>query len=227
MKGKSVFSVIDLKDGFHLLNLHPEHTKYFAFATPDGQFEYNKLPFGYCEASEEFQKRLNQVLQSLIRSNKVCVYMDDILIYSESVEENLEIIKQVLVLLKQYQLKINYKKSCFLKTTIEYLGYIISPSGITLSSRHIDAVKNFPQPRKVVEVQRFLGFTNYFRKFIKNYALKAKPLQNLLRKTVNFKFYNDCIESFELLKKELTASPILQLYNPLAETELHTDASSF
>lgn len=129
--------------------------------------------------------------------------MDDILVHSETVEENLETVKQVLTLLKQYQLQVNYKKSRFLKITIEYFGYTVSPSGITISQHHSDAVTKFPQPRKIVEVQCFL--TNYFRKFIQNYALKAKLLQNLLRKTTEFKFDSNCIQAFELLKNELTA----------------------
>lgn len=108
---------------------------------------------------------------------------------------------------------------------IEYLGYMVSPSGITLSARHTEAVKKFPRLKKLVEIQRFLGLCNYFRKFIQNYAIKAKPLQNLLRKSTIF-FYKDCIEAFENLKQELTSFPVLRLYNPQLETELHTDASS-
>lgn len=89
---KRVFTLLDLKDGFHLITIHPESTKYFAFATPDGQFEYLRLPFEYSEAPAEFQKRINYILQSLIRIDKVLVYMDDILIPSTTVEENLEIL---------------------------------------------------------------------------------------------------------------------------------------
>lgn len=152
--------------------------------------------------------------------------MNDILIHTDTVQENLEITKQVLTLLKKYQLHVNYKKSKFLRKSIEYLGYIISPQGITLSQRHIDAVRNFPQPSKVVEVQRFIGLTNYFRKFIQDYAVKAKPLYSLLRKNVAFNFDDNCKRAFELLKKELTKSPTLRLYNPTAEIELHTDASA-
>lgn len=228
LEGKSVFTLIDLKDGFHQLKITPAHTKYFSFGTPDGQFEYLKLPFGYCKAPKEFQKRLNQILQPLIRADQICVYMDDILIHSDSVsvEENLEVTRKVLMLLKQYEMQINYKKSCFLRKEIEYLGYVITSAGFTLSPRHIESVRDFPQPRGVVELQRFLGLTNCFRKFIENYAVKARPLQNLLHKNVAFVFDGKCVEAFELLKRELIAEPVLHLYNRTAETELHTDASS-
>jgi len=177
LSSKSVFSLLDLKDGFHHIKIHPEHTKYFAFATPDLQFEYLRLPFGFSEAPAEFQKRIVQILQPLIREDKVIVYIDDILIPSITVEENLNTLKEMLLLLKRYELQLNYEKCGFLKT-IEYLGYIISPSGMTLSTRNVKAVENFPQSKKIVEVQRFLGLTNYFRKFIENYAVKAKPLND-------------------------------------------------
>lgn len=132
----------------------------------------------------------------------------------------------MLLLRKRFQFQINFKKCHFLKTRVEYLGYILSPSEITLSQRHTDAVRNFPKLNKVLEVQRFLGLANYFCKFIQNFASKAKPLQNLLRKSVDFKFDDACNRAFELLKKELTSFPVLCLYNPYSETELHTDASS-
>lgn len=200
--------------------------KYFSFATPIGQFEYTRLPFGFCEAPAEFQKRINFILRQLIREDKVLVYMDNILIASETIEENLSILKETMILLKKYEFMINFEKCHFLKNSMEYLGYMLSLSGITLSERHVEAIKHFPIPTKVVKLQRFLGLTNYFRKFIQDYALKAKPLHNLLKKTKNFIFDEDCIRAFNLLKSELISYPVLRLYNPISETELHTDAST-
>ncbi|KMQ91352.1 hypothetical protein RF55_8798 [Lasius niger] len=182
LSNKSVFTLLDLKDRFHHIKIYPEHTKYFSFATPDDQFEYARLPFDYCESPAEFQSRLIQILQSLIREDKIIVYIDDILILSSSTKDNLMVLKQVMLLLKRHDFQLNFNKCLFLRETIEYSGYIISPSGITLSSRHIEAVRNFPLPKKV-EIQRFLGLTNYFRKFIKNYASKVKPLTDLLKKS--------------------------------------------
>lgn len=113
-----------------------------------------------------------------------------------------------------------------MKTSIEYLGYNITPKGITLNSQHVDAILQYPQPRKVVELQRFLGLANYFRRFIQNFAAIAKPLHSLLKKDVNFKFNDECVIAFNKLKELLTSHPILTLYNPNLPTELHTDASS-
>lgn len=119
----------------------------------------------------------------------------------------------------------NYNKCSFLRLTIEYLGYILFPSGITLSTKHTQAVADFPIPKKVIELQRFLGLTNYFRRFIKDYSIKAKPLHNLLRKDTKFIFNEVCLSAFDTLKKELISYPVLRLYNPSFATELHTDAS--
>jgi len=212
LSDKSVFTLLDMKDGFHQISVHPEHTKYFSFATPDGQFEYVKLPFGYSEAPAEFQKRIVQILQSFIREDKVLVYIDDILA-SNSVEENLETLKQVLLMLKRYGFEFNYRKCSFLKKRIEYLGYIISCGQITLSDRHTNAIKNFPRPENIHQVQQFLGLANYFGKFIPSDTIKAKPLYNLLRKSVDFVFDADCIDAFNTLKDELTSHPVLRLYN--------------
>jgi len=223
---KSVFTLLDLKDGFHHLKIYPEHTKYFAFATPDGQYEYLRLPFGFCEAPAEFQRRITQVLQPLSNEDKVIVYIDDILIPSKTIEDNLETLRQTLLILKSHGFELNMEKCSFLKKSIEYLGYVIASSGITLSQRHVDAIEKFRTPTRVVELQRFLGLTNYFRKFIPDYASIAKPLHNLLRKSVPYNFDIRCEQAFSQLKKRLMSFPVLQIYNPLFETQLHTDASS-
>lgn len=223
---KRVFTVLDLKDGFHQIKVHTDDSKYFSFATPEGQYEYIRLPFGFCESPAEFQKRLVNILQPLIRQNKVIVYIDDIMIASETVDENLKILKETLIILKQYGIELNLNKCQFLRKKVEYLEYIISEDRITLSSRHTEAIRDFPQPENGLEVQRFLGLTNYFRKFIKNYAEIARPLYNLLKKTSSFIFDNNCVEALISLKKQLVSYPVLRLYNPKAETELHTDASA-
>ncbi|XP_025268228.1 uncharacterized protein LOC105254772 [Camponotus floridanus] len=101
LSDRSIFTLLDLKDGFYNIKLHPDVTKYFAFATPDGQFEYTRLPFGYCEAPAEFQKRLIQILRPLIKDDKIIVYIDDILIPSFSIAENLSTLKLVLIELKR------------------------------------------------------------------------------------------------------------------------------
>jgi len=116
------------------------------------------------------------ILNFFIRQGKVIVYIDDILIPSSTIQDNLNILKEVLIELKRYNFQLNLQKCSFLKTIIEYLGYIISPKGITFSSRHTEAVVRLPQPKKILELQRFLNFTDYYRKFVKHYASISKPI---------------------------------------------------
>jgi len=223
---KSVFTLLDLKDGFHQISVHPDDTEYFAFATPDGHFEYTRLPFGYCDSPAEFQKRIVQILQPFIRNDKVIVYIDDILIAIETVQENLEVLRHVLKTIKAYDLELNFNKCQFLKRKIEYLGYVLQNNSVQISAKHTEAISKFPQPRNVTEVQRFLGLTNYFRRFIRDYSIVAKPLYNLLKKSTSFAFDEDCVCAFNLLKSHLTSFPTLRIFNPEAETQLHTDASA-
>lgn len=105
--GRSVFTLLDMKDGFHQIRVHPDCTKYFLFATPDGQFEFTRLPFGFSESPAEFQKRIVNILQPLIREDKVIVYIDDLLIPSNSVESNLNVLREVLVLLRRHGFQLN------------------------------------------------------------------------------------------------------------------------
>ena len=224
--GKEIFTKLDLRDGFHQIEIHPEDTKYFAFATPFGQYEYVKMPFGYSEAPAEFQKRLLYILDELLRSGKILLYIDDILIHSTTITENLQVLREVLITLKKYGLELNLSKCMFLKRKIEFLGYVVSANGITLNKRHTQAITDFKYPQNVRQVQGFLGLTNYFRKFIKEYALKARPLYDLTKKDKDFSFNEKCKQAFDLLKGELTSFPVLRIYNPTAETELLTDASN-
>lgn len=148
--------MLDLKDSFRQINVHPNSTKYFAFATPDGQYEFKKLPFDFSESPAKFQKRLIQILSPLVREDKVLVYINDILIPSETVEENLSVLKQVLTILKNYGFEINISKCKFLRKRIEFLRYQISGDGITLSARHTDAILKYKKSSNIIEIQRFI-----------------------------------------------------------------------
>lgn len=162
LRNKSVFTLLDLRDGFHQIKVKDNSTRYFAFAIPEGQFEYNYLPFGYSEAPAEFQKRIIQILNPLIRNEKVIVYIDDVLIPTETVEENLNIIREVLTIFKNYNFEVHYFKCRFLKKKIEFLGYIVSQNSIMLSPKHTEAINNLKKPASVHDVQRFLELASYF-----------------------------------------------------------------
>jgi hypothetical protein len=141
--GKRIYTKLDLRDGFHQISIHPDDTKYFSFATPHGQYEYIKMPFGYSEAPAEFTKRILYIFEPMIRDNRTLLYMDDILIATVTIEENLKILKEVLIVLRKYKLELNFAKCFFLKNNIEYLGYVIPNSGVTINKRHIQAISDY------------------------------------------------------------------------------------
>jgi len=201
LANKCVFTLLDLRDGFHQIKVHPDSTKHFAFATPDGQFEFTRLPFAYSESPAEFQKRLVQVLQPFIRNDKILVYIDDILIPSVSVEDNLSTLKEVMLTLKQYGFELNVKKCQFLRKSVEFLGYIISPGNITLSTRHVKAVEEFKQPSNVHEVQRFLGLASYFRRFIESFAVKGSTVVSVIAEVGYVRLQSRLRASVRTLKK--------------------------
>lgn len=153
------------------------------------------------------------------------MYMDDMVIATRSIEENLNNLKKVLIVLKQHGFELNLANSQFLKFKIEYLGYIVSQERITMSDRHKQAISDFPILKTVRHLQGSFGLTNYFRRFIRGYAKIAQQLHKLTKKSVNFVFDEEYRQSFQTLKKELTSYLVLRLYNPAAETELYTDTS--
>jgi len=123
---KRVLTLLDLRDSFYQIRVHPDSTKYFSFATPNGQFEFTRLPFGFCESPAEFQKKSIQVLQSFIHDDKILIYIDDVLIPSVTIEQNLLTLKEILLILKRYGFELNFKKCQFLRKSIEFLGYGIT-----------------------------------------------------------------------------------------------------
>lgn len=226
LKGAKVFSTIDLENGYFHVSVAPDSRKYTEFIVPNGHYEFLRMPFGLSTSPSYFQKYINAIFAELVAKDIVCIYMDDLIIPSVDYQEGIKRLKTVLDVASQYGLTINWKKCQFLQTRVSYLGYIIEKGEVMPSEEKTKAVEHFPIPKNVKAVQSFLGLTGYFRKFIPNYALIARPLTNLLKKDVNFVFGDEEMTAFNRLKKALSEKPILRIYCPNAETELHTDASS-
>ena len=224
--GKKYFTIFDLKDGFYHIKLAEESIKYTAFTTFFGQYEFVRMPFGLKVAPSRFQRYVNQILADLIRESKVVVYMDDILVSSVTLEEHFTILKEIFKKFVDNYLVLRIDKCKFLQTEIEFVGYLISEKGISPTKQGVIAVQKIPIPRNIKEVQSFVALCSYFRKFIQSFSLIAKPLYDLLRKNVKFTFEKKELDSFEKLKRKLIEAPVLAIYNPNNETELHCDASA-
>lgn len=226
LQNKRFFSCLDLKDSFYHVPVSIDSIKYTSFVTPLGQFEFTRMPFGARNASSVFQRYINTLFRSLVDSNKILIYMDDIMVATTTLEEHLGILSEVFSIIGKHSLKLKLAKCRFLFNEINYLGYSIKDSQIRPNPTNIEAIENFPEPKCTREVHSFLGLASYFRKFINSFATIAKPLYDLIRKDVDFQFNDQARSAFSHIKSLLLSTPVLSLYSPIATTELHCDASS-
>ncbi|GBM91688.1 Retrovirus-related Pol polyprotein from transposon 17.6 [Araneus ventricosus] len=227
LPSEKFFSTIDLKNGFFHMEMEEDSKKFTSFVTHDGQYEFNKVPFGLCSSPSIFQRFINHVFCDLLKEGIVIIYMDDIIIPSIDELDGIKRLSSVLQAASEYLLELNLKKCNFLKSKIEFLDYIIENGKISLSLDKTVAVQNFPEPKRVKQVQGFLGLPGYFRKFIQNYALIAKPLSDLLRANTEFYFGPEQKSAFQTLKQKLSENPVLHIFKQGSKLELHTDASKF
>jgi len=225
LQSARVFSTLDLKNGFFHVRMDESSVKYTSFIVPDGQYEFLRVPFGLCNSPSVFQRFVNAIFRDLVRRGIVLVYMDDLIVLSSDEITGLRNLGTVLGVASQAGLEISWKKCCFLQKKVEFLGHIIEGGTIRPSEWKVRAVMCFPEPRSIRQVQSFLGLSGYFRKFIRGYSTIARPLSNLLRANRPFQFSADEKSAFKQLKSILSEQPVLHLYRPGAETELHTDAS--
>lgn len=221
--GSRYFISLDLFSGYYQVPMDENSKRFTAFVTPDGLYEFERMPFGLSNAPSVFQRTINSMLRG--KQNLALAYMDDLLVTSQSIEEGLDKLERVLQLLRSSHLTLNLEKCDFFQTRINYLGYEICSDGIRPGVAKIKAVMDFAIPKNVHEVRQFVGLTSYFRRFIQNYSLIAKPLTILTKKNTPWSFGEPQLTAFNELKSKLTTRPVLALYDPQAELEIHTDAS--
>jgi len=166
--GAKIFTELDLKDGYHLLRIREGDEWKTAFRTRYGHFEYKVMPFGHVNAPATFQAMMNKISREFL-DHGVVISLDDILIYSETEEEHIELVKKVLARIEEHQLAVSVTKSVFHVKSVEFLGYIVGIDGGTMSERKVESVMNWRAPRAVKEVQIFICFANFYRRFIKDF----------------------------------------------------------
>lgn len=221
----SVYTTLDLRNGFFHVDVHPDSRKFTAFVTPDGQYEFRRVPFGLCNSPAVFQRYVNMAMGPLVRDGTVTVYMDDLIVAGRSEEENVAKLRKVLKVAEQHGMSIRFDKCQFVRRRVTFLGHILQDGTVSPSEDKTAAVREYPQPRNVKQIQAFLGLAGFFRKFVPGFSAVAKPLTDLTKKDEPFMFGSKQVMAFEALKSALVSEPVLQLYSPDLETELHTDAS--
>lgn len=223
LAGKKVFTSLDLFAGYHNIKLKPDSINKTAFITPDGHFEYLRVPFGLANAPSVFMRVIQKLLK-MICSDEVVAFMDDILLSTATVRDGLALLEKVLKQLRKANLKLNAKKCSFLKSEVSFLGHEISAEGIRPGQK-IEAVAKFKTPSNLHELRQFLGLCSYFRKYIPQFAIIAKPLTDLTKKNVDWVWGKEQANGFETLKYKLCSRPVLALFDPSLDCEIHCDAS--
>lgn len=206
--------------------MDPDSTKFTSFISPLGQYELTKMGFGLKNAPAVFQRFIHEIFRDMIDENRIVIYMDDIMIATETFDAHRLLLKEVLDRCCRRGLQLNLKKSQFCFDRLIFLGYLVSAAGISLTDDRISAIKNYPLPTDNKSLLSCLCLFNYFRRFVKDFSLIAAPLQARTKDTGKFVITDEYQRAFEQLRNSLTESPVLIVYHPERETQLHCDASS-
>ena len=224
LQGSRVYSKIDLRSGYHQLRVQESDIPKTAFRTRYGHYEFLVMPFGLTNALAAFMDLMNQVFQPYL-DRFVIIFIDDILVYSGSLEEHSEHLRIVLQTLRERQLYAKLSKCQFWLDRVAFLGHVISAEGVSVDPQKIEAVVNWKPPKNVSEVRSFLGLAGYYRKFVEGFSKIAAPLTKLTRKDVKYDWVDACQQSFEELKSRLTSAPVLALPNGRDGFVVYSDAS--
>jgi transposase InsO family protein len=224
------FSKIDLRTGFYQILINAADRHKTAFTTSQGLFEYNVLPMGLCNSPGIFMQLMNDTFADFL--NKfVLVFLDDIIVYSNSLEEHEQHVRQALNRLRQQRLYAKASKSALCKREVEFLGHMVGVNGLRVMEDKIEAVRDWPTPKNIRELRAFLGLAGYYRRFVRNFSAIALPLteltRNVTRQKLELSWGAKEQKAFVDLQNALQATPVLVLPDPTKEFVVHCDASGY
>jgi hypothetical protein len=226
LHGAKYFSKIDLRSGYHQIRIAEEDIPKTAFRTRYGHFEFLVLPFGLTNAPGTFMHLMHETFRKFL-DNFVLVFLDDILIYSNTLEEHKDHVQQVLETLRQSKLYAKESKCEFFRTEVEFLGHHVGCDGVRMMQDKVQAVSEWPTPKNVRDVRAFLGTAGYYRKFIRNFSAISAPITELTKEKVKFEWTSSHQAAFVTLKNAMQSAPVLALPDPKLPYVVHTDASGF
>ncbi|CAI7787037.1 unnamed protein product [Closterium sp. NIES-54] len=224
LRGATVFSKLDLRSGYWQIRIGDNSIHKTTFRTRYGSYEYLVMPFGLTNTPATFQAEMNHILRPLL-DECVVVYLDDILIYSRDMKQHIEHLRRVFEILRRDKFYVKLSKSELALKKVQFLGHMVSAQGVHVDPKKIEAVRTLKTPKNVKELQQFLGFANYYNRFVPQYAKIATPLTNLLKKNTPFKWEDVHQQAMEQLKTALTSAPILILPDPEKDYVIEADAS--
>ncbi|GBN21296.1 Retrovirus-related Pol polyprotein from transposon 17.6 [Araneus ventricosus] len=222
-KHTTFMSTIDLKSGYHQINVHPADRDKTAFVCPFGTFRFKRMPFGLRNAPATFQRLMDMFCRNL----PAMAYLDDIIVLSPTFDQHLLDLETVFLKLKDYKLRANRSKCHLACSRVKYLGLWITSRGIEVDPDKVSAVQKIPPPRNVKQVQSFLQICSWYRKFIPNFSEIARLLNNLTKKKQFGLGTESEQNAFTTLKKCLISPPILSQADFTKPFVLRTDASSY
>jgi hypothetical protein len=225
--GARFFTKLDVRWGYNNVRIHPDDIEKTAFKTPLGLFESLVMTFGLCNAPATFQTFMDTQFADIIATGHVVIYLDDILIFAETLRELTQLTHRVLQRIQDLDLFLRPTKCSFNQTSVEYLGLIISEGEIRMDPVKLKAIQDWPLPRTVKDVQKFLGFCNFYCRFVKDYSHITRPLFNLTKKETPWNWTTECNTAFETLRQTMIMSPVLMLLDHEKQFTLITDASDY
>ncbi|KAK4319172.1 hypothetical protein Pmani_009874 [Petrolisthes manimaculis] len=227
----SIFSCLDMYQGYHQIPLDEESIEKTAFTSPEGHWEFTALPFGIKTAPACFQRIVNSILIGLI-GNSAFVYLDDVIIHGRSFEEHVQNLEKVLDRLRDAKSTLKFEKCEFFTSQVNYLGHVVSSEGLKPQASKVEVIKNMEAPKTIKELQSFLGMINYYRKFIKDFSKVASPLNGLMKGAVNknnnknpLNWTEEAQTAFAELKSKLAEEVTLSFPDFSKNFILTTDAS--
>jgi hypothetical protein len=224
LAGSKWFSKLDLNHGFWQINIREQDKEKSAFSVPSGFYEFNRMPFGMANSPASFQRLMDVLLRDLTGS-ECWVFLDDVVTYSDTLEEHARQLAHVFERIKRANLQLRPWKCDFAKSKILYLGYILSQEGTEASEDKIKAIQLYPTPKSVKDLRAFLGLSSFYRRFVPHFADIAKLLTQLTRKDQTWQWTQECQKAFEELKGKLSYPPVLAFPDLSKPFILATDAS--
>lgn len=216
MNGAQYFSTLDLTAAYNQIEVDPRDQHVTAFTTPLGLYEYTRMPFGLSNSPATFQRLMGRVFRDDMLRILLC-YLDDLLIYSKSIEEQIERLEVAFTRLRQHNLKLEPKKCQLFCTTVKFLGHVLTPQGVQTDPDKIIAVAEWPRPLNLHELRQFMGLASYYRRFVKGFAKVAAPLYRLVgdmskgrkKAGIGDRWQDEHEQAFQQIKSRLTQTPTL------------------
>lgn len=232
LSGAKFFSKVDIQDAYYRIRINEGEEWKTAFRTRYGHYEYMVMPFGLTNAPATFQSYIHTALAGLL--DTICIaYLDDVLIFSRTRKEHTIHLRKVLERLREAQLFAKSAKCVFYQPEVEFLGFIVGRQGIAMDQQRVEAISRWELPRTYHDIQVFLGFCNFYRRFIQDYSLITLPLTELLKGSKNGKKPGSVqlnereTKAFRTLLEAFTKAPLLRFFDPARPIRVETDASGF